>query len=223
MPQNLRARRHGAIALLVCVLVLTGCTRVATRGTTGTSTETARPAKPTETDLAFERGIAALEAGRYSDAIPELFEVLDERPNDMVARYNLGVALLRVRSWKEAVNVLSASYDPDVKRRKLPHRVRVPLDTDADYMHALGTAYQELRKFDKALACFEAAMEADPDHLKARYARALALEAGGDLLAARGAWIDYLDIDPDSAWGEGARKHLAILEKRLAEPEPPDS
>ena len=166
---------------------------------------------------AFERGSRALEAGRYSDAIPELYTVLDEHPSHLVARYNLGVALLRVKQYKEATEVMTAAHEPDVPRQKLPRGVRVPHEIDADYLHALGTAYQEQRDYDKSLACFETAVEMDGAHLKSRYARALTLEAQGDLVAARLAWMDYLKRDADSAWGEGARKHLALVERRLEE------
>jgi tetratricopeptide (TPR) repeat protein len=172
-----------------------------------------------EAEQAYKRGSSALESGRYSDAIPELYAVLDEQPTHTLARYNLGVALLRVRQYKESVDVLAASHDPEVRRKKLSSGVRVPVGVDADYLHALGTVYQELREFDKALACFEGAIQDDPTHLKSRYALALTLEAQGELEAARLAWIDYIERDSDSAWTEGARKHLAAVKKRIAEKE----
>jgi tetratricopeptide (TPR) repeat protein len=164
---------------------------------------------------AFERGSTALEAGRYSEAIPELYTVLDEHPSHLVARYNLGVALLRLKQYKETVDALTAAHESTVPRKKLPAGVRVPHDVDADYLHALGTAYQERREFHKSLACFEAAVAADAAHLKSHYARALTLEAQGELIAARMAWIEYLSRDADSAWGEGARHHLAEVERLL--------
>jgi len=166
---------------------------------------------------AFERGSAALESGRYSEAIPELYTVLDEHPFHTVARYNLGVALLRVKQYKETVDVMTAGNEPEVPRQKLPAGVRVPHDVDADYLHALGTAYQELREFKKSLACFDVAVELDVTHLKSYYARALTLEAQGELVAARAAWADYLSRDSDGAWAEGARKHLADVDRRLKE------
>jgi tetratricopeptide (TPR) repeat protein len=129
--------------------------------------------------------------------------------------YNLGVALLRLKQYKETVDALTAAHESTVPRKKLPAGVRVPHDVDADYLHALGTAYQERREFHKSLACFEAAVAADAAHLKSHYARALTLEAQGELIAARMAWIEYLSRDADSAWGEGARHHLAEVERLL--------
>jgi len=166
-------------------------------------------------EAAFQRGTAALEAGRYSDAIPDLYAVIHAEPGNLVARYNLGVALLRVRQWKEAVEVLTASGTEDIARQTLAERVSLPADVDADYLHALGTAYQEVKDYDSALACFDAAIAADSRHLKSRYARALTLETRGDLTQARTAWRDYIKRDPQSSWGESARKHLADVQSRL--------
>lgn len=207
-----RSATRGIWIVATCVLVagLSGCSRTTVRD----------PGVPNpKAQAAFERGSAALESGRYSEAIPELYTVLDEHPSHLVARYNLGVALLRVKQYKESVDVMTAAHEPEVPRQKLPRGVRVPHDVDADYLHALGTAYQEQRSFDKSLACFETAVEQDAQHLKSRYARALTLEAQGDLPAARLAWVDYLSRDAESAWGEGARKHLAQVERRLKEAE----
>lgn len=209
--------RQSAVPFLVPVCVW-GCIGISLHGCSGTTGGDPGPLSP-KAEQAYERGSAALAAGRYNDAIPELYTVLDEQPTHTLARYNLGLALMRVRQYKDSVNVLAASHDPGVRRNKLKHGVRVPVGIDADYLHALGTAYQELREFDKALACFDGAIQDDAGHLKSRYARALTLEAQGDLDEARLAWLDYIKRDPDSAWTEGARKHLSAVERQIAERE----
>lgn len=198
--------RGGLLGCLLAAAALQGCSR-ARVGVDGTPSPKAQ--------AAFERGSAALENGRYSEAIPELYRALDEQPSHLLARYNLGVALLRVKQFQETVDVLTAAHESEVPRQKLRGGVHVPHDVDADYLHALGTAYQERRDFPKSLACFESAVAVDATHLKSRYARALTLETQGELIAARLAWIDYLSRDADSAWGEGARHHLAEVERRL--------
>jgi len=183
-----------------------------------------RPGEPTakepepdvDVQLAFERGSAALGAGRYSEAIPYLYDVLEERPSHTIARYNLGVALQRVRQWQESTEVLTAKETSDVEKRRLAAEVDVPTDADADYVHALGAAFQELRRFDAALACFDAAIAQDKSHLKSRYARALCLQLRGDLQSARTAWRDYLSRDAEGSWADSARKHLAEVETRLS-------
>ncbi len=179
-------------------------------------TTSKQPTADAEVQLAFERGSAALGAGRYSDAIPYLYDVLKERPAHTLARYNLGVALQRVRQWQESTQVLSAQETSEVEKRWLAADVEVPADADADYVHALGAAFQELRRFDAALACFDAAIAQEKGHLKSRYARALCLQLRGDLQAARVAWRDYLSRDSQGSWADSARKHLAEVESRLA-------
>ena len=201
-------RRWGVVLVLATAAWMQGCS----------ATRVGDPGVPNpKAQAAFERGSQALESGRYSEAIPELYTVLDEHPSHLVARYHLGVALLRLKQYKETVDVMTAAHESAVPRQKLPGGVRVPHAVDADYLHALGTAYQEQRDFGRSLACFEAATALDAKHLKSHYARALTLEAQGDLIAARMAWIDYLSRDSDSAWGEGARKHLVQVERRLKE------
>jgi tetratricopeptide (TPR) repeat protein len=207
------------LALLALALLESGCGHPPP-GEVPPPTETPAPelqppAPAPSPEVAFQRGTAALEAGRYSDAIPDLYAVIHAEPGNLVARYNLGVALTRVRQWKEAVEVLTAAGTEGIARQTLAERVSLPADVDADYLHALGTVYRELRDFDSALACFDAAVVVDPRHLKSRYSRALTLETRGDLTQARAAWRDYIKRDPKSSWGESARKHLADVQSRL--------
>ena len=207
-------------------LTFTGCASPGAKKTATPAVETppaatqpseiAPRASDTEVQLAFQQGSAALGAGRYSEAIPHLYDVLEHEPRHTVARYNLGVALQRVRQWQESVDVLTAEDVDEVTKRRLAAEVRVPEAADADYLHALGAAYQEMRRYDQALACYDAAIAADAAHLKSRYARALCLQWSGDLQAARDAWRDYLARDPESSWTESARKHLAEVESRLS-------
>ncbi len=174
------------------------------------------PAPVGDVQLDFERGAAALSGGRYSEAIPYLKKVVEVQPAHTLARYNLGVALQRVRDWQESVQIMTGEHAGGAERRELAAGVKIPVDADADYVHALGAAYQELRRFDQALACFDAAIALDRKHLKSRYARALALQLQGDLEAARAAWRDYIKRDPSSTWTESARKNLAEVESKLA-------
>jgi tetratricopeptide (TPR) repeat protein len=181
---------------------------------------TPTPKEQAEAQEAFERATTELGAGRYNDAVPFLYDVIDKDPTHTVARYNLGVALQRLRQWKESSEVLTAKRGRGAATRTLSKAVQVPQDADADYVHALGTAFQELRRYDEAILCFDAAIDLDAGHLKSRYARALTLQLRGDLEAARKAWRDYIGRDPHSSWGESAREHLATVEAKLA-PEAP--
>jgi len=168
-----------------------------------------------EVERAYARGLSALEAGRYGDAVRDLRAVLGARPADLEVRYNLGVALLRLRSWKEAAEALSPEVAPSLATRTLAVGVRIPKAADADYLYALGTAYQEQRLLQPALACLEATLLRDAKHLKARYARAVVLEEQGDLERARAAWLDYLQNDESGTWSDSARRHVQAIEARL--------
>ena len=212
-PVTIRARVARLALIGCCALELAaGCGPAARRSgerSAGTS------AHGEEIQLAYSRGTAALAAGRYGDAIPDLRAVLRARPADLVVRYNLGVTLLRLRSWQDAADVLAAADVTALRRRTLPRGAVVPAAADADYLHALGSALQELGERAKALGCFDAALALDGNHLKSRYARALVLEEQGNLQRAREAWLDYLQRDPAGAWSDAARRHLSAIEDQL--------
>lgn len=180
-----------------------GCQRVHIGG---------RGSSPEEVDLAQQRGTAALQEGLYSEAIPNLQVVVRARPADTTARYNLGVALQRVQSYRESVETLTAAGAPELSMRPLGSGVAVPKDADADYVYALGTSFQEARDFARALVCFEAVTRSFPQHLQSQYGRALALQQIGRREEARRAWEAYLKRDPSSTWAVSARKHLAALD-----------
>lgn len=176
---------------------------------------------PEETELTLQRGSQALSDGRYSDAIRDLQTVVDARPGDTDSRYNLGVALQRVQSYRESIEVLTCWGDRGVELRKLGLEIKVPVDADGEYLYALGTSYQEMRLFDEAQRCLDVSVAEFPDHLPSRYGRAMVLQQRGRLKEAQSAWVDYLRRDPDSAWSEGARRHLSTVERQLAEESQP--
>jgi tetratricopeptide (TPR) repeat protein len=176
---------------------------------------------PEETELTLQRGSQALSDGRYSDAISDLQAVVDARPADTDSRYNLGVALQRVQSFRESIEVLTCWGDRGVDLRKLGLGIKVPTDADGDYLYALGTSYQEMRQFDEAQRCLDVSVGEFPEHLPSRYGRAMVLQQRGRLKEAQSAWVDYLQRDPDSAWAAGARRHLATVEQKLAEDSQP--
>lgn len=191
--------------LVLSALVSTGCQKVRGRG-----------GSPEEVDLAYQRGAAALQQGRYGDAIPDLQTVVESRPTDTIARYNLGVAYQRVRSYRESVETLTGADADGFPVRTVGKGIQVPSDADADYLYALGTSYQESRQFDPALVCFDASIRSFPDHLPSRFGRALTLQQSGRTKEARRAWEAYLKRDSTSSWAESAREHLAKINKSQA-------
>ena len=201
-----------SVTLLAAVLLIAapGCKKM----------QVGKGPSPEETELTLHRGARALEDGRYSDAIPDLEAVLDARPEDTNSRYNLGVASQRVKSYRESVEVLTAWGDRKVEVRQLGQKIKVPVDADGDYLYALGTSYQEMRLLDEAQQCFNVAVGEFPNHLQSRYGRAMVLQQRGKLQEAQSAWTDYLQRDPHSAWADGARRHLAAVDEKLAASQP---
>lgn len=213
--------REALLRVSTAMLVVAGCAgsrapRPAQEGQPPGEVPEPPPAPVGDVQIDFERGAAALSGGRYSEAIPYLKKVVEVQPEHTLARYNLGVALQRVRDWQESVQIMTGEHAGGAPRREVAAGVQVPVDADADYVHALGAAYQELRRFEQALACFDAALALDDGHLKSRYARALTLQLQGDLKAARAAWRDYIARDARSTWTESARKNLAEVESKLS-------
>jgi len=196
---------------VLMLLAAPGCRKV----------ELGRGASPEETELTLQRGSVALSDGRYSDAIPDLQSVVDARPADTNSRYNLGVALQRVQSYRESIEVLTAWGDRGVELRQLGLKIKVPVDADADYLYALGTSYQEMRQFDEAQRCLDTSVADFPEHLPSRYARAMVLQQRGKLAEAQSAWTDYLQRDPRSAWSDSARRHLETVRQKLSEDSQP--
>ena len=188
--------------LVLSALVSTGCQKVRVRDTA-----------PEEVDLAYQRGAAALQQGRYGDAIPDLQTVVESRPSDTIARYNLGVAYQRVRSYRESVETLTGAGTDGFPVRTVGSGIQVPSDADGDYLYALATSYQESRQFEPALVCFDVSIRSFPDHLPSRFGRALTLQQSGRTADAHRAWEDYLRRDPSSSWAQSAREHLAKINK----------
>jgi tetratricopeptide (TPR) repeat protein len=200
--RNRIACRAATVFALVA-LALAGCQKVRVRDTTGAPTA--------DVELAYQRGAAALQQGRYSDAIPDLQTVVESRPSDTIARYNLGVAFQRVRSYRESVETLTGAGVAGFPVRSIGSGIQVPSDSDGDYLYALATSFQESRQFDQALVCFDASIRSFPEHLPSRFGRALTLQQSGRTQDARRAWEDYLARDASSSWAQSAREHLAKI------------
>ncbi|MBC7287426.1 MAG: tetratricopeptide repeat protein, partial [Armatimonadetes bacterium] len=129
--------RRGASALLGIALTVAACL-----------------AAPTDID----RALAELRAGRAASAERMLAEVLKRNPDDLVARFWLGRALMDQGRVQQA-----AEHWREVIKRK-------PSSIDSRYW--LGTALVELGELDAAREQFEALLKLDPNHKSAREALA---------------------------------------------------
>jgi tetratricopeptide (TPR) repeat protein len=88
---------------------------------------------------------------------------------------------------------------------------RAALGIDAEQPEAyynLGFLYYERGDAPAAVACFERAVARDPAFADAHFNLAMALEEVADRNAARRHWQIYLQLEPQGAWAEVARRHL---------------
>lgn len=100
-------------------------------------------------------------------------------------------------------------------RRGFPEEAEVyyrrALAIDADQPEAyynLGFLYYERGDAASAVPCFEKAVDADPAFADAHFNLAMALEEAGDHPRAKGHWQVYLQLEPQGAWAEVAKRHL---------------
>jgi tetratricopeptide (TPR) repeat protein len=88
---------------------------------------------------------------------------------------------------------------------------RAALGIDAEQPEAyynLGFLYYERGDAKAAVTCFERAVARDPAFADAHFNLAMALEETSDRSAARRHWQIYLQLEPQGAWSEVARRHL---------------
>jgi tetratricopeptide (TPR) repeat protein len=72
----------------------------------------------------------------------------------------------------------------------------------------LGFLYYERGDAKSAVPCFEHAVQADPAFADAHFNLAMALEEVNDRQGARRHWQVYLQLEPNGAWAEVAKRHL---------------
>lgn len=72
----------------------------------------------------------------------------------------------------------------------------------------LGFLYYERGDAKAAVTCFERAVAKDPGFADAHFNLAMALEEVSERASARRHWQIYLQLEPQGAWAEVARRHL---------------
>ena len=88
---------------------------------------------------------------------------------------------------------------------------RKALGIDSDQPEAyynLGFLYYERGDAKAAVPCFARAVETDPAFADAHFNLAMALEEIGQRASAKKHWRIYLQLEPEGAWAEVARRHL---------------
>lgn len=89
------------------------------------------------------------------------------------------------------------------------YRRALAIDTDQpEAYYNLGFLYYERGDAKAAVPCFARAVETDPGFADAHFNLAMALEEAGQRASAKRHWRIYLQLEPDGAWAEVARRHL---------------
>jgi len=89
------------------------------------------------------------------------------------------------------------------------YRRALAIDSDQpEAYYNLGFLYYERGDAASAVPCFEHAVETDPAFADAHFNLAMALEEVGQRVTAKRHWHVYLQLEPEGAWAEVARRHL---------------
>jgi tetratricopeptide (TPR) repeat protein len=109
--------------------------------------------------LVFGNGCYAI--GRHADASEAYLSILANEPSNANARFNLGLAYLRLRSPQDAVREFTDLL------------VQQPLLAEAFYQR--GNGNDDLGQTDRAIADYERAIELEPEYVHAMFNRGILL------------------------------------------------
>jgi tetratricopeptide (TPR) repeat protein len=152
-------------------------------------------------------GQAPAEAPRLDQArIDELRKRAADNPRDAAVRAALGNAYFDAERYPEAITWYEASLGLDGKN--------VDVSTD------LGVSYYYVNQADRALAQFERSLQMSPKHTKTMLNIGVVRAFGKqDLNGAASIWQQVVDIAPQSAEGQAARRMIEAV--RSAHPDTP--
>lgn len=146
----------------------------------------------------YNRGVSAMHGSDLAEAERQFRLALHTVPDLLDARYNLALVLMK-RGQAEAAAELLAVL---VRER--------PAETDFGF--ALGNTLFQQTRYLQAAEAFAQVLIAAPDHRRAAYGHARALQAAGSRGEAIAAWQRYLELDASSSWAVEARRHLRELQ-----------
>jgi tetratricopeptide (TPR) repeat protein len=137
---------------------------------------------------------------------------LDEAPESMAEAEQLYRRALEYDPWLAIVytnlgNIRFRSGD----EKQAQELYRAALDIEAQQPEAqynLGYMMMHRGRTGDAIAFFLGAIESDPQFADAYFNLAMAYEQHGDSVTARGAWEQYLALEPTGTWADIAREHL---------------
>ena len=131
-------------------------------------------------DLIFGNGCFAV--GRYDVAARVYSRILQEEPDNPAARFNLGLAHLRLKDPARAVTELTVVLEQEPEM--------------AEALYQRGNAYDDLGNPEWAVADYAAAIESNPDYLQAHYNRGVVLARIGRHRDAVAAFDRAIELRP---------------------------
>jgi tetratricopeptide (TPR) repeat protein len=127
--------------------------------------------------------------------VQQLKATIDGDPANAGAHAQLGNVYFDAQRFPDAI----AAYEQSLKLNP----------NDADVSTDLGVSYYYTNRPDDALAQFDRSLKIDPKHTKTLLNKGIVLAFGKeDLRAAADEWKKVVELAPDSAEGEAARRAL---------------
>lgn len=133
-------------------------------------------------EINFTYGSVLLKRGKWEQAIDWLTRAVKLKPRIVQGYYNLGLAYTKGGLWKEAERAFRRAIAVDVR--------------DAATYNTLSFVLWKQERYEEAREFADAAIQANPDMVEARYNRATALEAEGRLEEAAKEYETLLKIKP---------------------------
>ena len=121
--------------------------------------------------------------GNTNAAIDEYSRLLQQRPGEAIAHFNIALLYKKQRRYTEALSAYEEA-------------VRLGIDQVQDAYSEMGTVYSEMLNADKAREMFERALEIAPDHIPSLFNLAGLCEESGDKDLAIDLYEKVLSIEP---------------------------
>ncbi|MGH9888546.1 MAG: tetratricopeptide repeat protein, partial [bacterium] len=186
-----------------------------------------------EPHLAMTLGVAYLQQGNAAKAEPWLRRVVEARPNDAEARFQLGRARLSTGHPEDALEALNAALALDASRADIGAELArtyeaLGRDTDASAMYTrllvakdpslelrarAGRFYARTGAIDKAGEQGAKIVEADPHSAAGLYLKGEGLLAAGKALDARQMFQHALEVDRDPQYLDALGRAAEALAK----------
>ena len=130
-----------------------------------------------------------------AERVRALQAAIEKNPRDAASLAQLGNAYFDAERWTEAIDAYKRSLAVE--------------PNNADVSTDLGVSYYSSNRADEALAQFEHSLKVSPNHTKTLFNKGIVLAFGKENLdAATETWKRLVEIAPDTAEGQQARRFL---------------